>query len=165
MRAGRVSAGIITGVFRCRWGFPKVVLCAAEKRARPFPTSFWLLCPYLLRAASALESRNGVEAMQIVLEGRAEEWRRYHMLHAALRLAFMGRVRKKYLRRYARRSYESLRRGGVGGIAPRPGVTVKCLHLQIASYIGVGFHPASDLLERSIPAWECGNGECAPRKR
>jgi hypothetical protein len=37
---------------------------------------------------------------------------------------------------------------------------VKCLHLQIASYLGARFHPASDWLESSVSSWECDGCQC-----
>jgi hypothetical protein len=158
---GGVSTKIITGVARrCEWGFPQVILCAAEKNGKPFPTTFWLLCPHLLRVAASCESQNGVASMEESLAGREEEWRSYHMLHARIRLAGMSGPRKKFLRRNVPRQYGSLRKCGVGGVVSYYPVTVKCIHLQIASYIGLRFHPASDWLDSAVYSWECGDNRC-----
>jgi hypothetical protein len=158
----RCSARTIVGVARrCEYGAPQVIICTAEKGAKPFPTTFWLTCQHLVRISGRLESQNGVSEMEVFLEGKEALWRRYHVFHSRLRVAAMNDARKDFLRIYAPRKFGSLRRSGVGGIsyiaAP---VAVKCLHLQIASYLGLGFHPASDWLMGKIPCWECADGIC-----
>jgi hypothetical protein len=111
-----------------------------------------------------MESREGVSGMEEYLLGREDEWRRYHLLHARLRLALMRGSRKSFLRFYKRREFGSLRGGGVGGIAVRRVVSVKCVHLQIASYLGIGSHPASEWLLENIRQWECGTGSCISKQ-
>jgi len=161
-----ISPAIITGVSRrCGWGFPQVIACEAEKGARPFPTLFWLLCQHLATVAGSLESLNGVAAMESFLAGAPDDWKAYHLLYARVRLGWMRRFRKRFLMRYRPSLYDALRRGGVGGIAPLGKATVKCIHLQIASYLGLGFHPASVWLEDSVPAWECDGGICCQSER
>jgi hypothetical protein len=111
-----------------------------------------------------MEAEDGVSSMEKYLLGREKEWRRYHLLHARLRLASMRGTRKSFLRFYRRREFGSLRGRGVGGIAVRHGVSVKCVHLQIASYLGTGSHPASGWLIENIRQWECGTGSCVPKQ-
>jgi len=159
----KLKMEIILGVARrCSHGAPQVLFCAAEKRARPFPTTFWLVCPHLVRAAGMLESRNGVASIESHImksepgAGR-DGWARYNLRHAALRMALLPRARKVFLSRYERRRFDAIRRGGVGGIADFSR-RVKCIHLQLASYLGMGYHPASAWIERHVEVWECGDG-------
>ncbi|MDR1966673.1 MAG: DUF501 domain-containing protein [Synergistaceae bacterium] len=166
---GRCSAEIITGVARrCRHGAPQVLACAAEKRGRPFPTAFWLVCPHLVRVSGQLESQNGVSGLEEALAGKARQWRCYHLFHVILRLASVARIRKVFLRCYRPGQYRSMRRGGVGGIGVSRGpgpwpISAKCVHLQVASYLGTGAHPAREWLTDMIPVWECSNGLCAAK--
>jgi hypothetical protein len=102
--------------------------------------------------------------MEEYLGGREEEWRRYHLFHARLRLGAMPCARKSFLRLYKRREFGSLRGSGVGGIAVGKRVSVKCVHLQIASYLGAGGHPASEWLLGNIRQWECGTCSCVPKR-
>ncbi|MDR0653348.1 MAG: DUF501 domain-containing protein [Synergistaceae bacterium] len=148
---------------RCKWGAPQVLMCAAERKSRPFPTTFWLSCPFLMRVAARLEAENGVRSMENLLEPRIGEWRRFNLFLAMLRLSVMNEARKDFARRYARRRFDVLRRGGVGGIVLSGRTTVKCIHLQIASYLGTGFHPASGWMLEQISRWECVDGFCAIR--
>jgi hypothetical protein len=140
-------------------------MCAAEKQSLPFPTTYWLSCPFLTRIAARLEAENGVRSMENLLESRAGEWRRFNLLLARLRISLMRTERKNFVRRYARRRFDALRRGGVGGIALSGRPSVKCIHLQVASYLGTGFHPASDWMSERITRWECADGFCVTRQK
>jgi hypothetical protein len=158
---GRCSLKIILGVAnRCSFGAPQVLVCAAEKRALPFPTTFWLVCPHLVHRAGQIESRNGVSAMSLVLAGKEEEWKIFNLHHAKLRVATLSPQRKDFLRRYAKGKFDSIRRGGVGGIASFSTGAAKCIHLQIASCLGMGCHPAREWLSKEVSEWECGYGSC-----
>jgi hypothetical protein len=151
---------------RCKWSVPQVLMCAAEKRSLPFPTTHWLSCPFLTRIAAGLEAENGVRSMENLLVSRIGEWNSFNLLLAMLRLSLMRKARKNFERRCARRRFDALRRGGVGGIArsgSRP--TVKCVHLQVATFLGVGFHPASDWMLERITRWECADGFCVTRQK
>jgi hypothetical protein len=158
---GRCSLKIILGVAnRCSFGAPQVLACSAEKKAMPFPTTFWLVCPHLVRLAGQIESRNGVSAMSSALARHEEEWKIFNLHHARLRIVAMSQIRKNFLRRYAKGKFDSIRRGGVGGIASFSTDAVKCIHLQIASYLGMGFHPAGEWLSGEVSEWECRCGDC-----
>ncbi|MDR1916533.1 MAG: DUF501 domain-containing protein [Synergistaceae bacterium] len=174
--SGNFSADIIKGVaHRCSHGYPQVLLCAAEKAAEPFPTTFWLVCPHLTRIAAWIEAQNGVTKLEESLRGHEKPWRKYHVKHSLLRLSMIPEARRKFLRTYRRRIYSTLRCGGVGGIlyAARAAsgsrkfssVTAKCIHLQLASYLGFGQHPASDWLKNNISSWECDGGVCSARRK
>ncbi|MDR1472266.1 MAG: DUF501 domain-containing protein [Synergistaceae bacterium] len=152
---------------RCSYGYPQVLLCAAERGNRPFPTTFWLVCPHLTKLAGRLESQNGVLKIEESLSDREDLWRKYHRAHALLRLFMISGARRKFLMIHRPRMYDALRRGGVGGIeygsAASRRTTAKCVHLQLASYMGFGAHPASDWLEGNIASWECGEELCSAR--
>lgn len=164
-RGRRFSPGLVKGVsHRCRHGCPQVILCGALRGGEPFPTSFWLVCPHLLRAIGTAEAENGVAAIERLLatsRSKAAEWLRYHASHARLRLSLMGDSQKGYLRTYRRGLYRAICRGGVGGISYAAGeIFVKCLHLQVASYLGMRRHPATEWLVENIGSWECETGAC-----
>lgn len=167
----RFSPDLVKGVpHRCGHGCPQVILCDATRGGEPFPTSFWLVCPHLLRVVGRLEAANGVADMERFLSltpGAEKEWMDYHVLHARLRLSLMSGAEKKFLRIYKRGLYRALCRGGVGGIGyAAGGFFVKCLHLQVASYLGMRRHPASGwLMENIRPGWECASGACVEPNR
>jgi hypothetical protein len=105
-------------VARCPGGAPLAVeQPATTPTGAPFPTTFWLTCPALVRAVAALESAGGVA----LLERRLGE-------EPELAATFdEGRARQIDLRP----GREPL---GIGGTsAPR---AVKCLHAHAAFALG-----------------------------
>lgn len=163
----RFSPDLVRGVSRrCGYGCPQVLLCNPMRDGEPFPTSFWLSCPHLVRAAGRLEAANGVAGMESFLRdtpGGEMAWAAYHALHARLRISLMPEPQREFLRGRRRGLYRALCRGGVGGIKyGGVGIFVKCLHLQLASYLGMGRHPASEWLEEHVRrGWTCKEGACA----
>lgn len=165
------SSAVTAGVAkRCRFNMPQVLLCAPMWRGAPFPTTFWLVCPHLEKRIGAIENKNGVGGMEATLAadpaGRAKwmEWTEYHEAHARLRLALLTGGRRRFLSRFRRPLFKALSRGGVGGISYQnesPGAFyVKCIHLQAASYLALGCHPAERWLQDHIEAWECDHALC-----
>jgi len=51
--------------------------------------------------------------------------------------------------------WDLMRKGGPGGIMPKDKVTVKCLHLQVASWAALGWHPGELWFKTSLPAFKC----------
>jgi hypothetical protein len=99
--------------------------------------------------------------MEARLSDRSREWRRYGTEHALLRLSLLGFARVKFLRERRPSIFKALMWTGVGGIARGGGgAFVKCIHLQIASFLGLGRHPAEDWLRENVSPWECEKGSC-----
>src|SRR5690606_36272105 len=92
---GRVPRGVLAVARRCRYGAPQVIVSdplprEEDGRIRPFPTLFWLTCPYLVRAVGGLESQGHIAALQERLRTEpalANEMAAAHRRHAQLRLA------------------------------------------------------------------------------
>lgn len=146
---------------RCRWGFPQVLICNPMKKNLPFPTTFWLVCPHITKHAASLESDCGIGSAAEALKGFQADWNEYHKMHARLRLSLLSPGRKKFMRIYRRSRYRSLQRGGVGGICYEwNDFSVKCLHLQMASFLAVGHHPAEKWLLNRVSSWECPDCRC-----
>lgn len=156
---------VVLGVARrCAHGFPQVLFCRAMKKRQPFPTIFWLVCPHLARLAGKLEAENGVDAIEEALFPNAAAWLAYHKRHARLRLQILSAAEKTFLRAYRPSMYRALTRGGVGGVFYNGShLHAKCLHLQIASYLGLNAHPASEWLRGHIGSGNCRNAACGDK--
>ena len=164
-RGRNFTPEIVAGIARrCAHGCPQVLLCEPMRGGAPFPTSFWLVCPHLNTLLGRLEGENGVAGMEASLAGREAAWRAYHRAHAVLRLSLLPAAKRAFLRRYRRPLYRALRRGGIGGIDYiGGGLYAKCLHLQTASFLALGRHPAEDWLRAAVTEWSCAAGTCAKR--
>ncbi|MBQ7154109.1 MAG: DUF501 domain-containing protein [Synergistaceae bacterium] len=144
----KFDASLIAGCVRCRFGKVQVLVCRPfSVKMRPFPTTFWLVCPYLTHRAGMLESRGGVRELEASITD-FREWRRYNILHQEIRLNLMEKFALRAARKYQPKIFRSVMRSGIGGMKQAETVSVKCLHLQTASFIALGKHPGSDWLER-----------------
>ena len=109
-----------------------------------------------------IESNGGIKRLEeyITEHGLVHEWRRFNVLHQALRVRLGGMRLNGFVRKFRPKVYRDVMRGGVGGIRVGDGVNVKCLHLQTASFIGLNYHPAGEWLKSHGLYGECDNGLC-----
>lgn len=154
---------------RCPHGFPSVVVCLPLKKGKPFPTTFWLTCPHLVKLCAVAESKGQVPQMEEWLRERPRQWTEYNLLHGKLRLLMLSPAAARAIRKGGKSFWDSLRLGGVGGIKYLPPFQggVKCLHLQTASWLALGFHPGEDFLQNTISSFACADpaGEvCSPKR-
>ncbi len=145
---------------RCVWGFPQAVMCGPLLRGAPFPTTFWLTCPYLARRCGTLESEGGVVALEAALAGREKEYREYSFFYALARLSLLSETETFFLRAYRPKILNVLRSTGVGGIRRSGTTTVKCLHLQTAACLSLAPHPGEAWLRSRLEPFCCKNAFC-----
>ena len=114
---------------RCPFGRPAVTEQAAyDDSGQPFPTTFWLTCPYLVAAVSRLEAAGGVERWSRAAAENPE-------LAASLE---SGNAEQRALRPELE--------VGIGGSRPEAG-GLKCLHAHIAFALA---RPGYELGERML---------------
>ncbi|MBR2207712.1 MAG: DUF501 domain-containing protein [Synergistaceae bacterium] len=162
----RFDLSLIIDVKKCRFNHAQVILCRPlAKKFRPFPTSLWLTCPYLIKIAGKIEAEGGVKELEnFLIKNKLEKkWREYNLLHQLIRLKLMNKYQAKFMRKFHGKIFRTLIRGGVGGI--RYGfenVNIKCLHLQTASFIGLNHHTGAEWLSSKglCPGADCGKNFC-----
>jgi uncharacterized protein len=114
---------------RCPFDRPAVTEQAAyDDSGQPFPTTFWLTCPYLVAAVSRLEAAGGVERWSRAAAEDPE-------LAASLE---RGNAEQRALRPELE--------VGIGGSRPEAG-GLKCLHAHIAFALA---RPGYELGERML---------------
>jgi len=148
---------------RCRFGCPRVVICSPLSGGAPFPTSFWLTCPWLSRFAGTAEAAGGVGELERWLENHAaSEWLLFDMDHRLARMALLPPHTLDFLRRFKPNIFDRLRCDGLGGIRydGRSSVRVKCIHLQTASWLAFGRHPGEEWLKAHGILGDCGRNAC-----
>ena len=164
----RFDSSLILDVKKCFFNQPQVIICKPlAKKFRPFPTTFWLVCPYLIKLAGKIESDGGVKELEkfLIENNLKKQWREYNFLHQKIRLKLINKNLAKFLRRFHGKIFRNLIRGGVGGIHyDSENVNVKCLHLQTASFIGTGHHPGAQwLISKGLcPGANCKQRDAAP---
>ncbi|MCL1940907.1 MAG: DUF501 domain-containing protein [Synergistaceae bacterium] len=138
---------------RCPHGKPQVILCKSLLNRTPFPNNFWLSCPFLVKMAGQLESFGGVKKLETYIkENSKADWGKYNRLHTKIRVSLADKNELDILKKNNSSLYENFCDNsiGMGGIKISDKVQVKCLHLQIASYLSLRFHPGQDWLNENI---------------
>lgn len=146
---GRAPRGRWWVEARCGFGYPQVVSTAPELGEEPFPTLFWLTCPWLAGDVSAAESAGGVSAWAARLAADPELAERMRAADAVYR---------------ARRAEAALPHpdpcAGVGIAGQRDPAATKCLHAHVAAALaGIDDPVGTQLLDEL--SRECPDGRCA----
>jgi hypothetical protein len=135
-------------VVRCPWGRPAVTeQMAYDEHGEPFPTTYYLTCPYLVAALARIEAAGGVE-----------RWSRTAAEDPQLR-ASLARANQE--QRQIRAELAGPQRGhddgasldlGVAG-ASRGG-SLKCLHAHAAFALArPGYELGERILAEVVPLW------------
>jgi len=112
---------------RCPFGLPAVTEQAPfDASGTPFPTQFWLTCPYLVAALARVEAAGGVERWTAAAEADAELGESLARAHAE------------------QRALRPELPGGIGG-AGRAG-SLKCLHAHGAFALARPGYTLGDLI-------------------
>jgi len=155
MSKRKFNFNLLLGVAsRCLYGKPQVILCKSLLNGIPFPNNFWLSCPFLVKMAGQLESFGGVKKIELYIkENSITGWETYNRLHARIRISLADKNEIDTLKQNNLSMYEKFCDSsiGMGGIRISKEVQVKCLHLQIASFLSLGFHPAKDWFDDGLP--------------
>jgi uncharacterized protein len=133
---GRPPRAFRRVALRCPFGLPAVTeQNAYDDTGSPFPTTYWLTCPWLVRAVSRVEAAGGVE-----------RWSNLAAVDPELAASLEN----------AQAEQRAIRPGldlGIGG--SRPGAAgLKCLHAHVAFALA---RPGYELGERIVgelePLW------------
>lgn len=149
----RIPRGLLGIECRCSYGYPQVVTVYPLIEGKPFPTIFWLTCPYLTKAIDHLEAEGWIKRM----ETRVRE---NQVLAARLQAAHLAYIneRQRLLTEEDRVFLEetgmsaALLKKGIGGTADFS--RVKCLHLHVAHALARE-NPIDEFVLRALPKHAC----------
>jgi len=150
---GRDARGVIAIPRRCAYGYPQVATVYPLLDREPFPTMYWLTCPYLHREIAALESEGMIARIEERIASDpalAEQVMRAHRSYIGQRLKLLSPDDLAYLEE--RRMLPALTQRGIGGIANF--ARIKCLHLHAAHAL-VGDNPIGEIVLNSLATDAC----------
>jgi len=127
----RIPRGLLGIECRCRYGYPQVVTVYPLIEGKPFPTIFWLTCPYLTKAIDHLEAEGWVKRMEVKLhadKSLALRLQEAHKAYITERERLLSLKDRAFLEEAG--MLNSLLKKGIGGTADFS--RVKCLHLHVA---------------------------------
>jgi hypothetical protein len=128
---GRRPRGLVGAPVRCSYGYPQVTRVHPLVDGMPFPTLFWLTCPYLAKGVDRLEAGGWIGRLERRMaedESLRAAMERAHERYVELRSALWTAEDRQSIEDGGLAS--SLLGKGIGGIADRR--RLKCLHLHVA---------------------------------
>lgn len=146
---GRTPRGEYTIERRCPHGYPQVLRVPPWVEGEPFPTLYWLCCPFLVGAVGRLEAEGWVRRLEERAAAEPE-------LRAGLDRAHDGYIaERRQLIACPDGSIEAeqLNGRGIGGITNR--ARLKCLHLHVAHALARE-NPIGDLVLAMLSETACG---------
>lgn len=150
---GREPRALVGIERRCPYGYPQVVRVHPLMEGKPFPTLFWLSCPFLVRAVSELEARGEIDRWEREVakdSDLATALREAHRAYALERGSHLSAAERERLA--ASGILGSLTERGIGGIADF--ARIKCLHLHVAHALARE-NPIGTLVLASLPEHAC----------
>ena len=128
---GRTPRGLLAIERRCPYGYPQVVRVYPLVEGKPFPTLFWLTCPFLTKQIDRLEAEGWIKRLQALLEtdsSLAVAFREAHRTYITERDRLLSPEDRATLEEAG--MLKDLLEKGIGGTANFG--RVKCLHLHVA---------------------------------
>lgn len=128
---GRAARGLLKVERRCPYGYPQVILVYPLIEGEPFPTTFWLTCPFLAEEIDHLEEAGWIRRMETLLRedtGLNARLQRAHRAYIEERMNLLSIEDRRFLNDFGMSA--SLLDKGIGGIADFN--RIKCLHLHVA---------------------------------
>lgn len=152
---GRRPRGLLGIERRCPYGYPQVVCVYPLVEEKPFPTIFWLTCPFLTKQIDHLEAEGWIKKMDGQLEhdeALAVSLREAHRAYITERDRLLSPEDRATLEETG--MLKDLLEKGIGGTADFE--KVKCLHLHVAHALArtnpVGDCVLEALVEQACPA-------------
>ena len=142
-------------VKKCKYGYPVTIQSLPYKiqngEKLPFPTTFWLTCPYLRRKIGTLESNGYIDKAKEMLKDKntLNEFIKAREITIQTRLSMVDKNFKYY---------KYLSELGIGG--SKDDLKIKCLHLHVANYFKTQVNPIGKWILENLENTECSDCEC-----
>ncbi len=149
---GRTPKNVVRVVKRCSYGFPTVIESKSILEGKPFPTVYWLTCPFLRYAISQIESLGGISRFEGILSTSPEVYTKHVESHLKAKAKAVELADKNV------QVIENLKKRGMGGISDFK--HVKCLHMHVAYHLGGIENPVGKMVLSELKDLECENGWC-----
>ena len=150
---GRSPRGLVGISKRCVHGYPQVVSVSPLIDGKPFPTLYWLTCPFLFHAIASLEAGGMIRKIERQLHNDpclTKQLVHAHRSYIEERKRLLSQDDVAFLEENA--MLPALMERGIGGIADYS--RIKCLHLHAAHAL-VGDNPVGKIVLQSLTHREC----------
>lgn len=149
----RSPRGQFTVSVRCSYGYPQVIRVYPVVQGKPFPTLYWLTCPFLSKEIDHLEASGWIKQLEVRMaqeSGLRSAMQEAHRRYCQQRDQLLSPEDKATLE--ADGTMVGLDGRGIGGISDWD--RLKCLHLHIAHELADG-NPIGSIVLGMLAASEC----------
>lgn len=149
---GRTPRGLLGVERRCPYGHPQVARVYPLVEGKPFPTLFWLTCPFLTKQIDRLEAEGWIKQLEELLQedALAADFRKAHRAYSTERERLLLPEDRASLEEAG--MLKDLLEKGIGGTADF--MRVKCLHLHVAHAL-VRDNPIGDRVLDALSEHAC----------
>ncbi len=154
---GRGVSNVLNIEKRCIYGYPQVIKSFPLKDGKPFPTLYWLTCPYLVEEVSKLEAQQKITEIEKIIQNNPELKRKMIRVHKEEIEKRMKLLEEK-INSLPENMIKKLKETGIGGIEDFS--RIKCLHLHYASYLVGENNPVGEIVDRYIAKKCCDDSRC-----
>ncbi|MGC8544460.1 MAG: DUF501 domain-containing protein [Athalassotoga sp.] len=147
---GRVPENALNVAKYCSYGFPTVIKSYPLLDGKPFPTLYWLTCPFLRDEISKMESDGWIKRYEEMISKSSE--------FSNLQIKAHELAKKDVIDLLQDDDLKIKFTGGMGGI--RNFNHVKCLHMHVAYHLGGIENPVGRSVLSKISQTECKSGIC-----
>ncbi len=133
----------------CSFGYPVVVESYPVKDGEPFPTLYWLTCPFLRKEVAKLEEKGWIKRFEKMIEEDPVFKEKLEKAHEVVKKRRDALIKDENIRR----ALEGVGSGGIRDISH-----VKCLHLHLADYLAGVDNPVGEQVWLLIGVKECDGG-------
>jgi len=150
---GRTPRGLLGVERRCPYGYPQVARVYPLVEGKPFPTLFWLTCPFLTKQIDRLEAEGWIKQTEQLLEedALAADFQKAHRAYIIERDRLFSPEDRASLEETG--MLKDLLEKGIGGTADFK--RIKCLHLHVAHALArtnpIGDRVLDALAEHACP--------------
>jgi hypothetical protein len=148
---------ILSITLRCKYNYPQVIQCFPLKDNKPFPTLYWITCPYLIEEVSKLESDSLIKTLQLkIIEDHDlnEQVYHAHLEEIKKRLIILG----DQLEELPDNIKKKIKESGIGGTGDFN--KIKCLHMHLASFLSNEPNPIGKIVNNLISEKNCVDERC-----
>ncbi len=152
---GRTARGRFDVRVRCSYGYPQVIRVHPVVDHDPFPTLYWLTCPFLCARISELEADGWIKRLEARMAENAslqQSMQHAHRRYIRQRDGQLSPAERSALE--AEGTVTGLAGRGIGGISDW--TRLKCLHTHVAHAM-VDENPIGDLVLTMLPTCECSS--------
>lgn len=138
---------------RCSYGYPQVIRVHPVVAGKPFPTLYWLTCPFLSKEIGHLEAAGWIKTLEARMAEDDDLRIAMHEAHRRTceqRDGLLSLEEKKSLAEAG--TLIGLDGRGIGGISDWD--RLKCLHLHAAHALA-DENPVGSIILRMVPSLEC----------